>query len=393
MFIHNFKYTLLTLLKDKMLIFWTYAFPIILGTLFYMAFSDIEKKEQLDIIDIAIVENEAFQENEIWKETFASLSKKGSTNQLFSIQYGTETEAKELLEKNKITGYLLLEETPKVIVTTSGIHETILKYVTEEIQNQEITLKKVLAKKQEESLANNEDFNTWQATLYQEVITIMQDKNTNIIDTSSPHLSYTMIEFYTLIAMTCLYGGMLGMVAVNRNLANMSAHGKRVAISPVSRKSMVISSTLASYLVQLLGIFFLFIYTIFILKVDYGSHLLLIILLALVGSFAGLSLGVAIACAVRFNDNMKTGIIISITMLGCFLAGMMGISMKYIIDKNIPIINKLNPANMITDGFYSLYYYDTLTRYYLNVVSLIIFSLIMIGIAIICLRRQKYDSI
>lgn len=166
MFIHNFKYTLLTLLKDKMLIFWTYAFPIILGTLFYMAFSDIEKKEQLDIIDIAIVENEAFQENEIWKETFASLSKKGSTNQLFSIQYVTETEAKELLEKNKITGYLLLEETPKVIVTTSGIHETILKYVTEEIQNHEITLKKVLAKKQEESLANNEDFNTWQATLY-----------------------------------------------------------------------------------------------------------------------------------------------------------------------------------------------------------------------------------
>ena len=54
MFIHNFKYALKTLFKNKMLIFWTFAFPIILGTLFNMAFSDIEKSEKLDIIDIAL---------------------------------------------------------------------------------------------------------------------------------------------------------------------------------------------------------------------------------------------------------------------------------------------------------------------------------------------------
>ena len=38
---------------------------------------------------------------------------------------------------------------------------------------------------------------------------------------------------------------------------------------------------------------------------------------------------------------------------GSFLAGMMGGSMKYVIDKNVPIINKINPAAMITDGFYA----------------------------------------
>ena len=80
-------------------------------------------------------------------------------------------------------------------------------------------------------------------------------------------------------------------------------------------------------------------------------------------------------------------------MLGCFLSGMMGITMKYIIDKNIPIINKINPANMITDGFYSLYYYGVQNRFYQNIISLILFSAILIGISIISLRRQKYDSI
>lgn len=67
--------------------------------------------------------------------------------------------------------------------------------------------------------------------------------------------------------------------------------------------------------------------------------------------------------------------------------------MKYMIDKNIPIINKVNPASMITDGFYSLYYYDTLDRYFFNIASLLIFAFIMIGISMFSLRRQKYDSI
>ena len=80
-------------------------------------------------------------------------------------------------------------------------------------------------------------------------------------------------------------------------------------------------------------------------------------------------------------------------MLGCFLSGMMGITMKYIVDKNIPIINKLNPASMITDGFYSLYYYDTLDRYWTNIIGLLIFAFTLIAISFISLRRQKYDSI
>ena len=67
MFTHNFKYTLKTLLKNRMLIFWTFAFPIILGTLFNMAFSNIENSEKLDIINIAIIENEEFAKNEIYK--------------------------------------------------------------------------------------------------------------------------------------------------------------------------------------------------------------------------------------------------------------------------------------------------------------------------------------
>ena len=183
------------------------------------------------------------------------------------------------------------------------------------------------------------------------------------------------------------------MTSINKCLANMSSVGKRVAVSALSKLKIVLSSLLASYIVQLVGLFLLLIFTIFVLKVDYGPHIFKVILLSVVGSLAGLSLGLMLGAVFKVKENTKLGLVISFTMLGCFLSGMMGITMKYMVDKNVPIVNKLNPANMITDGFYSLYYYDTFNRFYFNIASLLIFAFLMIFIAFISLRRERYDNI
>ena len=393
MFWHNFKYTFITLLKNKMLIFWTFAFPIILGTFFSLAFSEIEDNEKLDIIDIAIISNDNFNNNEMYKEVFETLSNKDNQDRLFNIDYVDKTKAKELLNNDEITGYIeATNDDMKVVIKNNGINETILKYVTEEIRQTEFMVND-LAKEKIAKEVKDGNFNIDYEEIYNNVLKMVSDKNINIKDTSSNNLSYTMIEFYTLIAMTCLYGGIIGMISINQNLANMSSNGKRVEVSPVSKKVLVFSSVVASYIIQVVGILALFLYTIFVLQVDYSSNLFLVVLLALVGCLAGLSLGIFVSSIFKVNDNVKTGIIISVTMLGCFFSGMMGITMKYIIDKNIPIVNKLNPASMITDGFYSLYYYDTLDRFYFNLVSLLIFACVMIIVSIFSLRRQKYDSI
>lgn len=390
MFIHNLKYSLKILFKSKALIFWTFAFPIILGTFFNLAFSNIETSEKLNIIDIAYVENINYENNSIYKQTFDTLS--NGDNKLFNIKYVDESKAKELLDSKEITGYIVFNDEPKIVVATSGINQTVLKTVTEEI-SQNINIVENISKIEIQNQIKSGNQNINYEEIYKKATVLLSENNTNIKDISSKNLSYTMIEFYTLIAMTCLYGGILGMVAINQNLANMSNSGKRVSVSPTSKLKLVFSSVIASYMAQLIGLILLFMYTIFVLKVDYGTNLPMVILLALVGSLAGLSLGIAIATLFKAKENTKTGIVISFTMLGCFLSGMMGITMKYVIDKNIPIINKLNPASMITDGLYSLYYYDTMDRFYFNIISLLIFSFILISLSMVSLRRQKYDSI
>lgn len=393
MFFHNFKYSLKTLLRNKGLIFWTFAFPIILGTLFNLAFSDIENKETLDIIDIAIVNNEEFKTDTYFTESFKVLSKKKKPNQLFNIKYTNLSTAQSLLKEKKITGYLLFENHEvKITVNDKGYNETILRFVVDELSSQKEMLETLTTKEITDSYkSGNQNVNY--KKIYQDTLNLINSTIPKLNNISNSNLSYTMIEYYTLLAMACLYGALIAMFVTNKKIANMSSAGKRTSISPAHKKTLLLGSFLASYLVQLLGILILYLYTILVIKVDYGNNTFLVFLLLMAGSLAGLTLGVAISTILKSNENTKTGILISLTMLASFLSGMMGITMKYIIDTNIPILNKINPAAMITDGFYSLYYYSTLDRFYFNIISLLIFSVIMLFISYQGLRRDKYDSI
>ena len=155
-----------------MLIFWTFAFPIILGTFFNMAFSDIENSEKLDIIPIAIVSNESFESNPFLKETFRYLSDEDSEAQLFSTKYTNEEEAKSLLEEGDISGYLIIVDTPKVVVSTNGINETVFKSVVDEV-NQNSQLIDAIAKGNiEKELKNNSSINPEE--IYKNAIELVQ---------------------------------------------------------------------------------------------------------------------------------------------------------------------------------------------------------------------------
>lgn len=391
MFFLNFKYTLKALIRNKGLVFWTLAFPIIMAIFFNMAFSNIESTESFDAIPVAIVSNEYYENNDMLKSTIESLSDEHGSNYVFNSKYVSEDEAKTLLNNDEVSGYVIFsEDGQKVVVNTNGVNQTIIKFVVEEVVQSEDTVD--IIEEKVKDIFNNSESNGWLKTLLS-LFSLMGDNSANILDVSDSNMSYMMIEFYTLIAMTCLYGGIMGAVAINWCLANMSNVGKRLSMTPVSKIKLVLSSALAGYVVQLVGIILLLAFTAGVLKVNYGDRINEIILLSLVGSFAGITMGVAVTSAIKVSEGAKTGILIGFTMLGCFFAGMMGVSMKYIVDKNMPIINKLNPANMITDGFYSLYYYDTLDRYYSNIASLLIFSGLMLVISILALRKQKYESI
>lgn len=385
MFFHKFKYSLLYLLRNKMLIFWTFAFPIVLASFFKMAFSNIEKEEVLNVSNIAIVNNDDFKNNEIYKETFSSLSR-DNDDKLFDIKYTNETEALDLLNSGDIIGYLILDgNEPRVVIKSNGIYQTILTSVVEEIEVNTSLVNTYVTEglKKYQSIDINE---------IKEKVNEIMNTDASVNDLSSKKMSYTMIEYYTIIALACLYGGLLSVAAINKEQANIDNVGKRNNVAPVKKSKLVFASLCASFVTELIGVSLLLLYTIFILKVDYGSTIPYLILSTIAGSLSGLSLGLFIGC-LKVKDGVKTGIMIAISMIGCFFSGMMGITMKYIMDTYVPVSSYINPAAMLTDSFYCLYYYGGGTRYFTDILLMFLFSVVMILLSINTMRRVKYDSI
>ena len=393
MFLHNLKYTIKTLFKNKILIFWTFAFPIILGIFFNMAFSNIEKDEKLKVFDIAVVNDSQFENQKIYQEALKELSADDSENKLFNIKYVKKEKADSLLDDSDIEGYIIFKnEEPQVVVKKNGTYQTLIRFVVTEIGQNKSIIENLTKKTVENEIAKGStSFDP--EKIAKDILEKINNGQVNMKNISASNLSYMQIEFYTLIAMTCMYCGMLGLTAINNCLANMSSKGKRISVSPNKKSIIVLSSAIGSYLVSMVGIAILILFLRFVLKVDFGDNTPLVILLSAVGDLAGISIGVLIASVFRVSEGAKTGITIAITMFLSVLSGMMGVTLKYVIDKNVPVINLINPNNLITDGFYSLYYYDTLDRYLRDVTYLLVFVVICLTISFISLRREKYDSI
>ena len=383
MFFHNFKYTLKVLFKNKGLLFWTFAFPIIMATLFNMAFGNWVESEKFDPINIAIINNSYYETNSLAKTIFDSISKKDE-NQVFEIIYTTKEEANNLLNDKKITGYIEYKNNNSdIVIDSNSVSSTIIKSVVDEINTYSIMFDDLIQYESNKTSNMNE------------IINNVTNKIANIQiktkDMSLKKFDIVIIEYYSLIAMTCLYGGFISLTCISNSLASSSKKGKRVEVAPTKKSITIFSSLLAGFIAQMIGVLLLLGY-IKLIGIDLYIDNIKLLIITILGILSGISLGLIISTVSNKNDDTKLGIIIAISMACSVLAGMTGVSLKHVIDTKLPLLNKINPAAMITDGLYSLYYND-FNRYMTNIISLLLFVTVLVLISIYSLRRKKYDNI
>ena len=107
----------------------------------------------------------------------------------------------------------------------------------------------------------------------------------------------------------------------------------------------------------------------------------------------GVAYGACVGCIKVKSDFLKTGLLIFSGVALSFLSGMMVSSIKYTVTKAVPALAYINPANLIADAFYSLYYYSTFKRFFLNVGLLFVFAAAFSVIVYFVTRRQRYASV
>lgn len=381
MFKHLFMNKMKILLKNKAMLFWSLIFPFVLGTFFQLALGNVGEAFEMEIIPVAVVDNQYYQDDEMLKKVISSLSEENE-NQLFNTVYVSESEAQKLLDNEEVDGYILLNEdnNPQMIVKTNEINQTIIKSVLDEYYQM--------------SSATTQMINYNPEILYNGVLETLYEEKNYITDDSNENIDFSINYFFTLIAMTCLYGSLIGLEVIKDCEANLSKKGARMCMAPVNKFKMILAGLLAGYVIQLVALALLFLYLIFVFNINFGNQILPTVVLAMVGCLAGTSLGTFVGVSNRKSEGFKIGILISVTMTCCFFSGMMGvIDIKVFFDETFPLLAKINPVNIITDGLYSLFAYDNLDVYYNCLARISIFSLVLIALSFMFIRRKKYDSI
>lgn len=373
--LHLLKYNLKVKLKNFGMTFWPLAFPLILGTLFYFAFGNISDAD-FQTIPVAVVEKA--QADQVFLMFLDQIE--GGEDKLLSVEEMTDEQAQEKLGAKKVSGIYYVGAEPTLTVASNGIEESILQFVLYSYENARSTVRNML-KIHPEGI-----FDGLRAML-------RQQNSVQELSLGGRTIDGNVQFFYALIAMGCLYGCFIGVGTAIRLQANLTALAARRCVTPTHKLKLVLSELISSFLLGYVDVVILLLYLRYVLKLDFQGQMGRMLVICFWGSLIGVSMGIFVGSLGKMKEGAKIGIILGISMVCSFLAGLMNNTMKDIVEKHAPFINRINPAALISDAFYCINVYDDSARYHRSLITLAVMGVVLVTASFLLIRRERYDSI
>lgn len=373
---HLIKYRFLQITREWSVMFWALAFPIVLGVFFYMSFGSGNMGEDMEIIPVAVVEENTETDH---AKAFAEFLDH-MDGDMIKTKVMKESEAIDALMADEVTGIFYIEEKPSLSVAKSELEQSILKSILDSY-NKNAAMIMTVAEEHPEMIGQAmEALDDWQEVT--EEVSIGGK-------TTDPNVQY----FFVLIAYACLGGAFLGVKSSFDSQANLSALGARRSVTPTNKLKLVLVDMAVLCGIHFVNILIVTSLVRFGFGIHLGGNLPMILLVVLLGSVIGISLGIMIGCVSRLSVGMKMGLTVTVTLVCGFMAGLMFGNMKDIIEHNIPIINRINPAAVLSDAFYCMGVYNDVDKFTRCLVILGVMSIVCIVVAFLSVRRERYDSI
>lgn len=378
MFGHLYKYRLKSLLRMKEDIFWCLFFPIILCTCFFAAFSGIsDKTNNFHSIPTAVVYE---KENAIFKATLDAVSKSDTQGEEFLNVTETDiASAKSLLKDGKVDAIIYVGDEISMTVAKSGLNQTAVQSFLDEFEQKSSLISDIVRENPDKlvSLIGN---------IFSSRTYISEKKLTD-----SP-MDEMSVYYFSLIGMAALFGGFLGSSVARQMQPNITPEGMRKSTAPVKRHTMIAAEFLAAYTLQLISMAILLFYMICVLRINLGNEAGYVALTCAAGSLVGIASGIFVG-SLPVKENVQIAIFLVYSLGSSFLSGLMVHPIKIWIEKSVPIINRINPATLIQDALYSLVIYNTHERFFTNIITLTVISVILCTLSYLMTRRKNYANL
>lgn len=401
-------------LREKTQLFWLFAFPIILATMFNGMFGNIAESFELHTLDVVVVEDTAWRtsygaqtlidglsSDSSASDTggFAKVDSDGGSKLVNATKVGSVAQAERLLADGTVQGMLQVVDgrlklsvsqstqssASDVMASSSGLNIslTVLGNIVD-LYNRNTDVVTEIAKNNPTALMDSAVTGSiGSANGYTKEIQLTNFKP-----------SGTARYYYALLGMAALMAMSFAINAVTMTQANLSALGIRRSVSPLPKLRQLLAGFLSSWLCSFLSLTVAMLYIRFGCRISLGGREWAAVGACLVASFAASAFGTLLGALPKIPTGAKHGLC---TALACILSlfsglyGQFAMQLSDQIAQHAPVLSLINPAQQITNLFYDILYYDNFKPFFTTAGILAAMSLVCLAVATVLLRRQRYE--
>ena len=404
--------------REKSSLFWLFAFPIILATMFNGMFGNIAESYELHTIDVVVVDNDDWRASP-GAQTLVDGISSGSDGDHEKANSGdgampklitaTKTSsvqaANQLLSDGKAQGALSVDGEGKLQLSISQATQSSVTSATDAMASSsglDISLT---------VLGNIVDLYNRNTDVVVNAVqhnpsALLDDAFTGSIGSSSGFMkeiqltnfkpSSTARYYYALLGMVAMMAMNLAVNAVSMAQANLSALGIRRSVAPLPKLQQLLAGFLSSWICSFLSLTVDMLYIRFGCQISLGGREWAGLCACLMASFATSAFGTLIGALPGIPAGAKQGLCTALACILSLFSGLYGsfaMALSDQIAQHAPILSTLNPAQQVTNLFYDILYYDSFRPFLTTVGVLAAMSLVCLAVATVLLRRQRYEHL
>lgn len=412
----TFVITLKSSVRTKSALFWMIVFPLALATMFNGLLGGIEDAMKLTAVPVAVVQDTNWKDTMGAQSFIDALAGKQATSSddaigaaagdnidvtLLSVtDVGSVDQAKDKLEAGDVDGYLAADKDGFITLTladttvtrandsqTAGLDVSLaaLHSVLDQYNRTSMEVRTAIEEHPESALTRT----FWDG---------VSGSASATHEVSLTHFKpdSTARYYYALLGMACMMAMSFMIAAIATSQANLSALGIRRTVSPLPRSRQIIASFFAGWVCTVVSLLIALVYIHTVCDISFGGRGPMVVLAVFAASFMTCACGTMIGAIPKLSRGTKEGLASAIACTLSLFTGLYGgfaMELNDAIIRNAPLLADINPAQQVVNLFYSLMYYDTYGPFARTCGILAIMSVLFLAVAIVLLRRQRYEHL
>ena len=388
--------TLRVLTRQRALFVWALAFPLILSTVFMFMFSGLDEAVSFEAVPAAVVADDTWEKSP-FSEVVEGLSAAGDDPLLDVRSFPDAEAARAALLAGEVAGVFSVsgEGSPALLLAPSVATEgsvgldNVNRTILENVADTYVRDRDLIA-----GLAAEDPTVLADPSLIEAALSGSGGTEQVSLTRTSP--KETVRYYYALFGMAALFGAQIAVSAVCQAQPNLSPLGARRALGCVRRSRVLAAAMAASWLLSFACLLVAFAYVRGVVGGDFGGREGWCVAGLAAAALVACALGCALGAVPKLDFGAKSGILTGIVCTLSLFAGLYGQPCMALADdiaQRWPALAALNPAKVICDMFYSLYYYDGLEVFAAKVATLAAMAAALFAVAALLMRRQRYASL